>query len=167
MRICTYCHRASLSSDVYCPYCGRTPYRIGRVCERGHRNPVEATYCTICGSTNLSRQAPPVPIWWYLIGLIIGSGGLFLGWVILKKVLPILFLGIIEGILGVLIPFIGFAFIFFIITLFLPEKAGRRARGGFGAVVISMFRIVWWFVRGIGNIGVCLIKRKTRGKVGR
>lgn len=165
MRICTFCHRASLSSDLYCPYCGKTPYRTGRVCERGHRNPVEATYCTVCGSTNLSKVAPPVPLWWYLAGIVIGTGLLFLGWMILKKVLPILFLGVMKGILGVLIPFIVLASILFIVSLFLPKKAGRRARGGMGAVVLSMLKVIWWVVQGLGEIVLYLIRKRTRKDV--
>jgi len=67
IRICTNCGRAFSRKNLYCPYCGMTPYNLGRICPRGHVNPREATFCGICGSEDLSQVAPRPPFWRKLV----------------------------------------------------------------------------------------------------
>ena len=58
MRICTRCGKAFSSEALYCPYCGSPPYRLGRLCPRGHPNPPSAHFCATCGSSDLSEASP-------------------------------------------------------------------------------------------------------------
>jgi len=73
MRYCPFCHRWNLDRPQLCNYCGRSWYV--RLCPRGHENPVDAQFCGICGSTDLTDPSGPRP-WW--IRLLRGALLLFL-----------------------------------------------------------------------------------------
>ena len=162
MRICTNCFRASLSRDTYCPYCGRTPYSMGRICERGHSNPVQASFCGTCGSSNLSEPAPPAPVWWYLVGIVVIVALLFLGWIILSRGVPMVFSSVLEGIYSLLMPFILLIMIFVLITLFLPKRTGRNARGGLFSILRFCFKGGLRVISSILRMGIRLLS-SSRG----
>ena len=131
MRICTNCGRAYSRRDLYCPYCGRTPHRLGRVCEKGHHNPHDAAFCAVCGSQNLSELAPPVPLWRRLLLISCIIGALAIIWfifpVLLSSVLRLIAMMIRSSLRVVCIAGI-YLLIPFAVTLFLPKHIGKYIR---------------------------------------
>ena len=78
MRYCPNCHRINAGRPVICNYCGRTWF--SRICNRGHANGPDVTFCGECGSIDLSEPAGPssgwgllfrIPAWIILIMFII------------------------------------------------------------------------------------------------
>lgn len=67
MRRCTYCFRFHPGDPVFCSHCGRS-FNV-RICSRGHRNPRGVTFCSECGSPDLSTAAPPASFLHHLSGL--------------------------------------------------------------------------------------------------
>lgn len=67
MRRCTYCFRFHPGDPVFCSHCGRS-FNV-RICSRGHRNPRGVTFCSECGSVDLSTPAPPASLLHHLSGL--------------------------------------------------------------------------------------------------
>lgn len=56
MRWCAQCQRYLSGRPTYCPSCGRT-FTV-RLCRRGHANSRNVTFCSQCGSDDLSTAAP-------------------------------------------------------------------------------------------------------------
>lgn len=71
MRRCTYCFRFHPGDPVFCSHCGRS-FNV-RICSRGHRNPRGVTFCSECGSVDLSTPAPPASLLHRLSGLALYS----------------------------------------------------------------------------------------------
>lgn len=149
MRICTNCGRAYSRRDLYCPYCGRTPYRFGRVCAKGHHNPHDAVFCATCGSQNLSELAPPVPFWRRLLVISLIVGLLALLWFLF----PVFLSGILHVVSGMLRRFSHIIclaavcfFMPFAVTLFLPKHIGKYTRKVLFSVVRYSLRITWFAI---------------------
>jgi hypothetical protein len=69
MRYCPHCHRLNPGRPQLCHFCGRT-WHV-RLCPRGHENPPNALLCGTCGSADLTETAGPIPLWVWLIRIII------------------------------------------------------------------------------------------------
>lgn len=64
MKRCTACFRYGRSNTQYCSHCGRS-FNV-RICPRGHINPRGVSFCTECGSADLSTPGPPAGFLFYL-----------------------------------------------------------------------------------------------------
>jgi hypothetical protein len=64
MRYCPYCKRVNLGSPKFCNYCGKTWYL--RICPKGHENAIDAGFCRLCGSSDLSTPSGSKPTWKWL-----------------------------------------------------------------------------------------------------
>lgn len=146
MRICTNCKMAYSRANLFCPYCGMTRYRMGRVCNRGHSNPRDATFCGTCGSQQLSDVAPPPSIWFRLTMavLIIGVPALVIHiiYLSLTSYFSHLLLSLQYRIMNLLIPGIIFILLFFGITLLLPKHMGKYVRKVFFSMVRFSIRLM-------------------------
>lgn len=60
MRYCRFCHRLSHRAAQFCRHCGKS-FNVKR-CPSGHLNPRGSTFCSACGSTDLSEPQPHVSI---------------------------------------------------------------------------------------------------------
>jgi len=60
MKFCYQCGRVTEGQPLYCNSCGRS-YNV-KLCARGHANPRSAEVCSQCGSRDLSRPQPRVPL---------------------------------------------------------------------------------------------------------
>ena len=69
MRYCPHCHRLNPGRPMHCHYCART-WQV-RLCPSRHENPPEAQFCGICGSADLSETAGPIPLWVWLIRVLV------------------------------------------------------------------------------------------------
>jgi hypothetical protein len=67
MRHCTSCFRFHAGTPTFCSHCGHS-FGV-RICSRGHANHRTATYCTECGSADLSTPSPPASLLVHLSGL--------------------------------------------------------------------------------------------------
>ena len=175
MRICTNCKRAYSRENLYCPYCGMTRYRMGRVCNRGHSNPRDATFCGTCGSQNMSNTAPPPSIWFRLILLIliIGIPALIIRimYPSLKSYSYHLLLSLQYHAMNILIPAFIFVLLFFGITLLLPKHIGKYIRKVFFSLVRFFFKLLVVIMRILWKITVSILysllgKKNNRQKNG-
>ena len=85
MKRCTECFRYSFGTPTFCAYCGRS-YQI-RLCPRGHKSPRNVTFCTECGSSDLSTAAPPATLWFRLSELAIRLGAAVVPAIVIAAVL--------------------------------------------------------------------------------
>jgi len=169
IRICTNCGRAFSRRDLYCPYCGRTPYRFGRICPKGHHNPHNALFCATCRSQNLSELAPPVPLWRRLLVVFLIMGPLTSLWFLL----PILLSGALHMIAGIIrgsshIIFLAAVYLLipFAITLFLPKHIGKYIRKVLFTLIRYSLRLLWFVITAMWRIlayFVSLVGGNVRG----
>ena len=155
MRICTNCGRAYSRRDLYCPYCGRTPHRLGRVCVKGHHNPHDAAFCAVCGSDNLSELAPPVPIWRRLLLIFCIVGALATLWLIFPVMLSSV-LRLMAMMIGRSFRVIFLAGIYllipFAVTLFLPKHIGKYIRKVLFTLIRCCLRLTWLAITSLWRI---------------
>ena len=161
MRICTNCKRAYSRENLFCPYCGMTRYRMGRVCNRGHSNPRDATFCGTCGSQEMSDVAPPPSILFRLgmVVLIIGVPALII-WAIspsLTFYFSRLLLSLKYRVMDILIPGIFFTILLFGISLLLPKHMGKYVRKVFFSMVRYFLRLISGITRLLWIITAALI----------
>lgn len=160
MRVCTNCGRAYSRRDSYCPYCGRTPHRFGRICAKGHPNPHDATFCATCGSQYLSELAPPVTIWRRMLLVLFIMTSVASLWFIL----PALLSGAVQAISGIMaylsnILLLGAICFFapFLITLFLPKHIGKYIRKVLFGLMRYSLRLIWFAITSLWRIGAYLL----------
>jgi ribosomal protein L40E len=60
MKYCYNCGHITVGTPLYCNSCGRS-FNV-KLCPRGHANPRSAEVCSQCGSRDLSRPQPRVPV---------------------------------------------------------------------------------------------------------
>jgi len=73
MKLCLACYHLNTGDPQVCGYCGRS-WGL-RVCQRGHTSAPDATFCSVCSSTELTEAGPALPIWlriifWPFVGLV-------------------------------------------------------------------------------------------------
>ena len=173
MRICTNCKRAYSGANTFCPHCGMTRYALGRVCNRGHSNPRDATFCGTCGSQEMSNVAPPPLIWLRLILVILAiSIPALIIWIIHSHLISYfsnLLLSLKYRIMDILIPGIIFILLLFGVSLLLPKHIGKYIRKVFFSFVRFLFRIAAGFLRLLWIISSSIIssllgKRNVNGQ---
>src|SRR5712692_10471060 len=90
MKACTHCFRYSTGQPSYCTHCGRS-YNV-RICARGHVNPRGVTFCSQCGTEDLSTPAPPAGFLFYVsqwtLQLMLGA---FVGLVVLSVIAAVVY----------------------------------------------------------------------------
>lgn len=160
MRICTNCGRAYSRRDSYCPYCGRTPHRFGRICSKGHINPHDATFCATCGSQYLSELAPPVTIWrriFFALLILAVAASLWF-------IFPVLLSGVVRGmsaVIGYLSNILILGAICFcasiLITLFLPKHIGKYIRKVLFGLVRCTLKLIWFAITSLWRIAAYLL----------
>ena len=69
MRRCTSCFRFHAGNPTFCSHCGRS-FNV-RICPRGHHNPRGVTFCSECGSAELSTPAPPASFLHWFSGIVL------------------------------------------------------------------------------------------------
>jgi DNA-directed RNA polymerase subunit RPC12/RpoP len=61
MKYCYECNRITPGEPLYCNTCGHS-YNV-KLCPHRHQNPRTAQACSQCGSRDLSKPQPRVPLW--------------------------------------------------------------------------------------------------------
>lgn len=89
MKYCFGCGKLTPGDPAYCQFCGKT-YDV-KLCSRGHQNPRNAEVCSQCGSRELSKPQPKIPMSWRLLALLIQLGlGVLLAYVSLSILIALL-----------------------------------------------------------------------------
>ena len=77
MRYCYQCNHITVGEPLFCNTCGRS-FNV-KLCPRLHVNPRSAEVCSQCGSRDLSKPQPRVPIWVPILEFVLSLiPGLFL-----------------------------------------------------------------------------------------
>jgi len=140
--------------------CSALP-RMGRVCNRGHSNPRDATFCGTCGSQEMSDVAHPPSILFRLgmVVLIIGVPALII-WAIspsLTSYFSKLLLSLKYRVMDILIPGIFFTILLFGISLLLPKHMGKYVRKVFFSMVRYSLRLISGITRLLWIITAALV----------
>lgn len=128
MNRCANCYRYSLGDPAFCPFCGRS-FHV-KLCPRGHTNPRQVTFCSQCGSSDLSTPAPPGSFWFHLQTALVRvlvrlTPVLLVGAVALAVVRAIDWPSVIEPVLPVLL-MLG---LLYWVTTLLPAPIRRLGKG--------------------------------------
>jgi hypothetical protein len=72
MKYCYQCGHLTDGEPLFCNHCGRS-YDV-KLCPRLHQNPRGAEVCSKCGSRELSRPQPMIPMSWRLLAILARLG---------------------------------------------------------------------------------------------
>ena len=143
MKYCPYCKRVNLGNPKFCNYCGRTWYL--RLCPKGHENPVDAQFCRLCGSPDLSTPSGRKPAWKWLLRCLV--------WIVLTMCLVLL----IENRSRFLPVFLNFLLCiclllagYFFIVSFSPKflkGVFKYANHVVGVVFLRILAVIWKAIR--------------------
>lgn len=129
MRRCTFCFRFHPGSPPFCSHCGRS-FNV-RICPRGHVSARGVTFCSECGSSDLSMPAPPASVLHHLSGTVLYLFAVFITIVfVLTLVLAILKSIDWQALSGPLLALLLMLGILYWSTTLLPgpiKKVGKAA----------------------------------------
>jgi hypothetical protein len=101
MKFCYQCGRVTADKPLFCTFCGRS-YDV-KLCPRLHANPRFADVCAQCGSRELTKPQPKVPLWWHLLAFLFEIGfGSLLVFVTLEFIVGLLKMQFVQNALVVL-----------------------------------------------------------------
>lgn len=146
MKYCNECHKLTTGNPLFCTHCGSS-YAV-KLCSRMHPNPTFAQVCSECGTRDLSRPQPKIPILvqpfvWLLqilprlLGAVLIIG--FLAWTAHRVFTSPNFL---PGVVGMML---ATTFMYFLWRMLPPWLTGILQ---WNLRVFSWaFRLVWWVLR--------------------